>query len=93
MCGGSRFVHEHTDKLVQTWQGRRAGTLNLYFSAGVKAVNTKLIATSLAGVLMCSACGDGQLRNEDVGTAVGGIVGGLLGAQVGSGSGQDFSDE
>ena len=37
---------------------------------------------------MCSACGDGQLRNEDVGTAVGGIVGGLLGAQVGSGSGQ-----
>jgi len=51
-------------------------------------VNRILIATSIAGVLALGGCGDGQIRNEEVGTVVGGVLGGLLGAQVGDGSGQ-----
>jgi surface antigen len=51
-------------------------------------VNKNLIAISVAGLLLLSGCGDGQIRNQEVGTGVGAVLGGLLGAQVGKGSGQ-----
>ena len=47
-----------------------------------------LIGMSLACVLVLSGCGDGQIRNQEVGTGVGAVLGGLLGAQVGGGRGQ-----
>jgi surface antigen len=47
-----------------------------------------MIGMSLACVLALSGCGDGQIRNQEVGTGVGAVLGGLLGAQVGGGQGQ-----
>ena len=47
-----------------------------------------LITMSLVALVALSGCGDGQIRNQEVGTGVGAVLGGLLGAQVGRGTGQ-----
>ena len=51
-------------------------------------MNKVLIGMSLAGALVLGGCGDGQIRNEQVGAGVGAVLGGVLGAQIGGGKGQ-----
>ncbi|MFT5448395.1 MAG: surface antigen [Gammaproteobacteria bacterium] len=84
---GSLFVHGRAARLllrlVELNQTRTEG-----FAFVESTVNNTLIGMSLACALILSGCGDGQIRNQEVGTGVGAVLGGLLGAQVGGGKGQ-----